>query len=414
LEVRVGRLCEPAVWGRRDDGRRLAGSGGYGWWHAAGSPEPAGLEGGSRTPEVVAMTNLDTFSGGSRPSKDKCPEESEQGEKPNSADIQTHEMSGGTAHRPVSVDGAGLREEGVLLEHSDGWSVPASSSNELDPADPEITPLARSWYNTLREWREWYKGYENKHITFERERDGKTVRTKLENAYQPEYADKYYAKLKGLEREISREYSNLTTVMLTFSASTLNENGVPRCPADHMREIQEGWNQARKELYRALSGFDWEYARVWEPTSETGKGPAGYGHLHVGIFVDTSNEEITAINSGKFADTMEKYTENVKAAHPAAHRPESDKAVSVNHSVNNLGSYISEYIGSYGERAVDRPVYEQQFYSVVWATGTRRVSFSEGATELINADKERQERREKTGTRPEDRGDSEGAESGAR
>jgi hypothetical protein len=236
----------------------------------------------------------------------------------------------------------------------------------------------------------------------------------LENSYQPGYANRYYAKLKGLEREIEREYTGLTTVMLTFSASTLNGNGNPRCPADHMREIQEGWNQARKELYRTLSGFEWEYARVWEPTSKTGRGPAGYGHLHVGVFVNAGDDEISSISSGTFASTMETYTDAVDAAHPAGHRPESDKAVSVNHSVNNVGSYISEYIGSYGEKATEREMHEQQFYATVWATATRRVSFSQGANELIRRDRERQEReerREATETRPEDRGDSDDGES---
>jgi hypothetical protein len=36
----------PTVWGRRGDGRRLGGLGGFGWWYAAGSPEPAGTVGG--------------------------------------------------------------------------------------------------------------------------------------------------------------------------------------------------------------------------------------------------------------------------------------------------------------------------------------------------------------------------------
>jgi hypothetical protein len=37
----------PTVWGHRGDGRSRGGSGGYGRWFAAGSPEPAGTVGGS-------------------------------------------------------------------------------------------------------------------------------------------------------------------------------------------------------------------------------------------------------------------------------------------------------------------------------------------------------------------------------
>jgi hypothetical protein len=252
-------------------------------------------------------------------------------------------------------------------------------------------------------WRDWYEGYENTHIEFERD-DGKTARTKLENSYQPEYGDKYYGKLKDLERGVEREYESLTTVMLTFSASTLNADGGPRCPADHMREIADGWKTARKHLYPALSGVSWEYAKVWEPTSEEGRGPAGYGHLHVALFVDADETEIGA---GRFESVMRSYSERVEAAAWEAHRP-SGNAVSVSHSVDNVGSYISEYIGAYGERAVERPMHVQQFYAATWATATQRVTFSNGANEMIRDERFRRE----TGLRPEDRGGGESDEKG--
>jgi hypothetical protein len=89
----------------------------------------------------------------------------------------------------------------------------------------------------------------------------------------------------------------------------------------------------------------------------------------------------------------------VTAAGSAAHDV-GGNAVSVSHSVENLGSYISEYIGSYGERATEREMHEQQFYAVTWATNTRRVEFSNGAQELIRDEQFRRE----TGLRPEDRG----------
>lgn len=296
--------------------------------------------------------------------------------------------------RPLAVEEESLRPEAVMIETPEGYRVPAENAG-IDPADPEATTMARPWYRVLAEWRDWYEGYENAHIEFERD-DGEVVRTELENSYQPGYGDRYYARLKGLEREIERRYENLTTVMLTFSASTLNANGNPRCPADHMREVADGWNTARKNLYNALDGYNWEYARVWEPTSETGEGPAGYGHMHVAIFVEADETEISR---GAFASTMNSYVEATEAAGSEAHEV-SGNAVSVSHSVNNLGSYISEYIGSYGERATDREMHEQQFYAVTWATNTRRVEFSNGAQELIRDDEFRRE----TGLRPEDRG----------
>jgi hypothetical protein len=212
----------------------------------------------------------------------------------------------------------------------------------------------------------------------------------------PEYGKRYYAKLKDLERAVDREFEDLTTVMLTLSASTLNANGQPRCPADHMRDVMEGYDAARKQLHQALSGRKWEYARVWEPTSETGMGPAGYGHLHVAVFVEDGDGDLDA---ERFRPVMESHVENCGPAGSDAHRTEED-AVSVRSDVNNVGSYISEYIGIFGDEVLSRPVWEQMFYAVTWATNTRRVDFSNGAQEMMR----REQFRRETGLRPEDRG----------
>jgi hypothetical protein len=221
----------------------------------------------------------------------------------------------------------------------------------------------------------------------------------------PEYGKRYYAKLKDLERGIERRYDGLTTVMLTFSASTVNANGNPRAPADHMREIAEGWDTARKQLHQALSGRNWEYAKVWEPHSGGTEGPGGYGHMHVAVFVEDPAGEISG---GEFGPVMRSYVENTDPAGWKAHRPDGD-AVSVNHEVNNLGSYISEYIGIFGDETLSRPITEQMFYAVTWATTTRRVEFSNGAQSIISGERFRRE----TGLRPSDRGEARSRQSGA-
>jgi hypothetical protein len=186
-------------------------------------------------------------------------------------------------------------------------------------------------------------------------------------------------------------------VMLTLSASTLNGNGQPRCPADHMREIADGWKTARKQLYEALEGRNWVYGRVWEPTSSDGEGPAGYGHMHVAVLVEDGDE----IEASTFGPFMKSYVANTPPAGWKAHRPDGD-AVSVTHELEeaNAATYISEYIGQYGEELTDRPIHERAFLAVAWATGTRRVEFSNDGQEFIAGEKFRRE----TGLRPEDRG----------
>ena len=295
------------------------------------------------------------------------------------------EMPDGTPRRPISVEpGRSLRDEAVMVQTENGTTIPISKL--MDP--PEGERKARPWYRVVNEWRDWFDRYRRSHIEFEK--NGETVRTRLENSYQPEYGKRYYAKLKDLERGIEREYEGLTTAMLTLTASHENANGNPRCPADHMRSIAEGWNAARKQLHQVLSGRTWEYARVWEPHAD------GYGHLHIAVFVEEADDELMA---ERFRPVMESHVRSCDSAGWDAHRPGSN-AVSVNDDVNNLGSYISEYIGIFGDETLERPITEQMFYAVTWATGTRRVDFSNGAQDIIS----REHFRRETGLRPSDRG----------
>jgi len=52
--------------------------------------------------------------------------------------------------------------------------------------------------------------------------------------------------------------------------------------------------------------------------------------------------------------------------------------------VQNVASYIGEYIGTYGEALFDRGLEELIFRAVCWATGTQMVRFSNGANEYID------------------------------
>ena len=274
--------------------------------------------------------------------------------------------------RPLSVEaGRILRDEAVRARDGE--------------------PQARPTYAVLSEWRDWYYGYLNAHIEYEGP-DGEMARTRLENSYQPQYGKRYYAKLKDFERATEREYEGLTTVMLTLTASNENAKGGPRCPADHMRDIMTGYDAARKQLHKALDAHRWEYARVWEPHE------SGYGHLHIAVFIDDDGELVEA---GDFEKVMRSHVDNCGPAGWDAHRPDGN-AVSINRDVNNLGTYISEYIGVFGDDALERPMYEQMFYATCWATGTRRVDFSNGAHEMMARERFRRE----TGLRPEDRGEA--------
>jgi len=319
------------------------------------------------------------------------------------SDERSADGSGGAVSRPSLNNRHGPREGlnsgNLALEPSDlpenTGLRPLSVEPERRLRDEVVHDLssgvqARPWYAAVSEWRDWYDGYLRANIEYEGP-DGEIGRTRLENSYQPQYGKRYYAKLKDLERGIEREYEGLLTVMLTLTASNRNESGGLRCPADHMRNIMEGYDAARKQLHKVLSGRNWEYARVWEPHE------SGYGHLHIAVFVE--DDDGRDLGPGDFEPAMRSHVENCDPAGWDAHRPDGN-AVSLNDDVNNLGTYISEYIGIFGDETLERPIKEQMFYAVCWATGTRRVDFSNGAHDLMAKEQFRRE----TGLRPEDRG----------
>jgi hypothetical protein len=166
-----------------------------------------------------------------------------------------------------------------------------------------------------------------------------------------------------------------------------------------MSDVRDGWDTARKHLYDVLGGYRWEYARIMEPHRD------GYGHLHVAVFVETDGLDAEA-----FRPVMESHVGRVESAGSEAHGLDQQglgDTVSVSAELDSLAGYLSEYLGAFTDgTALDRPLNEQAFLAVTWATNSRRLDFSNGAQALIADERFRRE----TGLRPEDRG---GDESGA-
>lgn len=307
----------------------------------------------------------------------------------------------GPSRRPLAVEaGATLRDEARAVKVGPGDVVPLSKigADDLDP-DDEIQ--ARPTYRVVREWRRWMLSYRNSHIEYESD-EGETVRAPLENSYQTDYARRYYARMKDLERAVEREYESLTTVMLTFTASHRNAEGLWRCPADHISDVRDGWDTARKHLYDVLDGYRWEYARILEPHRD------GYGHLHVALFIEADELE-----AERFRPVMESHVGRVGSAGSEAHGLDQaglGDAVSVSAELDSLAGYLSEYLGAFADgTALDRPMNEQTFLAVTWATNSRRLDFSNGAQSLIADERFRRE----TGLRPEDRGEADSGDESA-
>ncbi|MFB6134436.1 MAG: replication protein [Halanaeroarchaeum sp.] len=280
------------------------------------------------------------------------------------------------AVRPISVrGGTKLRDEAARQKHG--------SDEERFRSQP--------WSAVLDEFLSWYNEYRDAELVFGSP-EGDQVRAEMENSHMPQYGNRYYARIKAFERQIVREYDDPHSVMLTFSGSSANETGGWRCPADHLRDVIESWRPKRgRGVYHALrdvlDGKRWEYVIVVE------KHQSGYGHVHCGVFVDGHIEE------GDFHGVIDTHLRVCEIAGRDAHDYHSpdpdDRPISVNRidpgnaeegAIGNLGSYIGEYIGAYGDELFDRGLDELIFRAAAWATGTQLVRFSTGANELIEQD----------------------------
>ena len=326
----------------------------------------------------------------SRPSKTNCKQGAKERlnqrgkwwrEKNRIVDRFIDEM-GGRAARPISVrEGTKLREECTTERHNGGHR-------------------SKSWSSVLREFLGWYNDYRHAHLVF-RSPEGDTVRSQMRNSHQPSYGNRYYARIKALERQMVAEYDDLHVAMLTLTGSNRNANGGWRCPADHLRDVVDSWRPkdgsgVYHALRYALEGYDWEYALVVE------KHKSGYGHIHVAVFVDGH------VTEQKFHSSIDAHLRVCEIAHRDAHnyyhpdpsvRPISVRSVNTrlepaeyadsmnndpNKPIGNLGSYIGEYIGAYGEELFKRNIGELIFRAACWATSTQIVRFSAGANALID------------------------------
>lgn len=212
--------------------------------------------------------------------------------------------------------------------------------------------------------------------------------------------NRYYARIKALERQAITQFDDLYVTMLSLTGSMKNANGGWRCPADHLRDVVSSWRPDRgRGVYHALrDSLDavnnvtrWEYAIVTEHHAN------GYGHIHVAVFTDGP------VNQETFRPVVNEHVRKCNIAGAEAHQVTGDKGVvSVSHvdpdlnpedydgsdDVGNLGSYIAEHIGAGddGDDLLDRELSELIHRATCWATGTQRVRFSTGANELIDDD----------------------------
>lgn len=251
---------------------------------------------------------------------------------------------------------------------------------------PEDRKKPLTWGKVRENWEKWFRSYDGKWIQFDRANketgEVKKVKWPMTNSYQDDYLERYYARLKQLDRGLKLHWGpgNIQTMMLTFTASNRDGETLVE-PADHINQIKRAYRKARQVLNYNLEGVEWEYVAVVEPHK------SGYAHIHLAVFAKKAD-----LGDGQLEQAGERalssYVKNCRLAQNAAHKADGDEAaLSINDDVENISSYISEYLDIYwddqGSDLEDKPEYLRRFYALCWVTKTRRIMFSQGANEIV-------------------------------
>jgi len=240
-----------------------------------------------------------------------------------------------------------------------------------------------TWRGAVEAWRDYIRDRRTAQPVFESP-EGEMVDGSSVHRFAPEYGDKQYAKLKDLERGLRDEYGNrLTTAMLTFTASSTDDRGRARPPVDHLDELLSSWDAVRRALDRELDGRRWERLAILEPHE------SGYLHVHLAVFVDDPT-----VDRSTFAPVIEAHLRNCSAAARDAHRPDDRTTISVRRvaeergegEIGNLGTYLAEYLGTYGDDPLESTDAVQMANAILWATGRQRWRPSNGAQAYMAAE----------------------------
>ena len=268
-------------------------------------------------------------------------------------------------------DGVSLREE-------------VRDWDDLDGARPV------TWNRSITKYREYIEDRREVKTVFENRETGDKTAASNPHRFDPEYADKQYAKLKDLERGLADDYGKrLHTAMLTFTASGAPD-GDPLPPVDHLEELDSSWDSITRELRRALDGRRWERLAILEPHPGDGANN-GYLHIHLAVFVDGP------ISRSTFAPVIEAHLRHCDLAQRDAHDVRDDSTISIRHTgrdrdagdddaLDELAIYLAEYLGTYGDDPLEQPEFQQAANAVLWATGKQRWRPSNGAQEYMKTE----------------------------
>lgn len=262
---------------------------------------------------------------------------------------------------------------------------------ELVTVDEGDTRKLESGNDAIVAWKDYTEAKENRVLLLEEQDEGDILVLPHNHRFKEAYRKMTYAKLKAAERHIKRRWGDTCpTTLLTLTARQKTADGEPRAPAEVLKELAGGWDKLRRVLYRETKGVQTEYMAVWEPHQ------SGYPHLHILLF-GTARPSLGEKVRGLWS---EKYGIGDKEAQDAEIR--KGRSAQIDNPAAYVMKYLSKTLVRGGEKTDNGNCDDietaesmpgsggyELFSALLWATGKRHYSMSEGLTAAIQNDRDR-------------------------
>jgi len=242
-----------------------------------------------------------------------------------------------------------------------------------------------SWNGAITQFRDYIRDKRNVETVFENCATGETATGSTPHRFDPDYADKQYAKLKDLERGVQARYGkNLHSGMLTLTASS-TPNGEPLPCVDHLDELLSSWSSVSRVLRRVLDDRRSARLAILEPHPSDGPNN-GYLHIHIAVFIDGKIKPETFqpvldahLRNCDLATADAHTTDDIQIRHAGADRQPGylhSLAEGIEYDSDQLGElaiYLAEYLGTYGDDdPLGAPEHIQAANALLWATNRQR------------------------------------------
>ena len=220
---------------------------------------------------------------------------------------------------------------------------------------------------------------ENQVLIFEDQNEGDHLVLPHEHRWSSTYRRRTYARLKAAERFVVRKWGEtVPTTLLTLTAPHNDANGEPRAFEAVLSDLKDGWENARKVIDRETDGIDTEYLAIYEPHG------SGYPHLHVVLF------GVARPSIGRKVQEywVDRYVEGASADAQDC-EVSRGRGADLSEPASYVMKYLSKSLARDGEaeqtalEAMPTVHGYVEFSALMWATGSRTYSMSQGLTQAI-------------------------------